>query len=434
MKWIKNALALLVFIILVCPAIQKLTHFIPERDLDGLFEPSPRPAFTLSALESGEYQERMTPHVERATGFHNTFVRIFNQFDFSLFSIPHAAGIIVGKNNILQADKHIEAWLGTDFIGKKYIDDKVERLKYLQDYLMEKKGILLLVIMAPGKGYYFPGSIPNRYLSLKRGITNNEYYSGELRKKGVNLIDFNRWFVSLKDTSHHLLYPTTGIHWSCYGAFLCADSLVRYLQVKLHREMRRFVVDSLVIEPGARKEDDDMDRVLNLLWKIPVPAMTYPVYHLESGRATRKPAALFISDSFYWTWLHTGIIQSSFRGDDMWYYDLDVFPAQNGKPASTVQIDLDSALNRQEVVIIMQTNAAAGNPGFGFIDRAYETYYPGRTPVKQIENTLRSDPATLDEMRKKAAEQHTRLDAFLQKNAIYLYNKELARQSKHRWL
>ena len=168
MTWIKSTVFILILAMLAIPTVQKVLKIIPTIGLEGYFVPSFRPEFTLVSFSTGAFQQQMTPHIERTTGFHNDFTRLFNQVDFTFFSIPHAARIIVGKNNYLQADSHIEAYLGTDFIGKKYIDDKVSRLKYLQDYFLEKKGVTLLVILAPGKGFYFPEHIPDRYLKLKK--------------------------------------------------------------------------------------------------------------------------------------------------------------------------------------------------------------------------------------------------------------------------
>ena len=432
MTWIKSALFLLVLTVLAFPAVQKVTGIISSKGLEGYFEPSPLPVFSLAFFKSGEYQTKMTPHVERTTGFHDDFTRIFNQIDFSIFSIPHAARIIIGNNNLLQADSHIDAYLGKDFVGKMYIDDKVARLKYLQDYFLKKKGIHLLVVFAPGKGYYFPESIPNRFKNGKTGITNNDYYTLKLKENGINLIDFNKWLISMKDTSRRNLYPKTGAHWSCYGAWLCADSLIRYLETTLNREIPHMVLDSLVIEPKARKEDDDMDRVLNLIWRIPVPAMTYPVFHHESRNSAAKPPVLFISDSFYWYWQYNGIIKNTFQREDLWYYDKEVYPEQYTKPTNTAQIDLDSAINKQQVVILMQTNAGYGNLGYGFVDRAYEYYYPGKTQIKKIEAIFRANPASMEQMKEKARVQGLPVDAIIRNDATYLYNTELQRISKYK--
>jgi hypothetical protein len=430
MMWIKNTLFLLIVLVLAFPTVQKVLNIVTSKGLEGYFEPSIKPEFSMAAFKTGEYQSKMTPHLERTIGFHDDFTRIFNQCDFTLFSIPHAARIIVGKNNYLQADSHIEAYLGKDFIGKYYIDDKVARVKYLQDYFWKEKGIHLLVVFAPGKGYYYPESIPGRYLEGDTGITNDAYFSQKLLENGVNLINFNQYLLQLRDTSRHNLYPKTGIHWSCYGAWLCADSLIRYLEDRLGRTLPHMVLDSLVLEPEARKEDDDMDRVLNLIWKIPVPEMTYPVFHHVYDSAAPKPAVLFVTDSFYWYWHYNDIIKNTFQREDMWYYDKEVYPDQNTKPTNTAQINVDSAISRQEVIILMQTNGGYGNLGYGFVDRLYEFYYPGKTPVKKIEANFRANPGWMEQMKVKAAEQNLPLDALVRNDAIYLYNSELRKISK----
>jgi hypothetical protein len=83
------------------------------------------------------------------------------------------------------------------------------------------------------------------------------------------------------------------------------------------------------------------------------------------------------------------------------------------------------------MVILMQTNAGYGNLGNGFVDRAYEYYYPGPTPVKRILKFFRSSEAMMDILRKKALEQNLPLDAVALNDAIYLYNNELKRISKY---
>ncbi|MEI7724735.1 MAG: hypothetical protein WCK09_06495 [Bacteroidota bacterium] len=431
MTWIKSTVFILILAMLAIPAVQKALNIIPAASLEGYFTPSLRPVFTFTGLANGEYQQQMTPHLDRTIGFHNELTRLSNQCDFSFFSVPHAARIIVGKNDILQDEFHIDAYLGKDFIGKKYIDDKVSRLKYLQDYLLTKKGVTLLVILAPGKGCYYPQQIPARLLKCKKGITNDAYYSCQLKKYGVNLIDFNQWFIRIKDTSYNVLYPKTGVHWSSYGAWLCADSLIRYLETRLNRSLPHIVLDSVVREPAARRVDNDMDRVLNLIWRIPVPVMTYPVFHHAYKDSLPKPAALFISDSFYWNWHDNGIIKNTFKQEEMWYYDKDVYPMQLIKPTNTAQIDLDQAISRQDVVILMQTNAGYGNLGNGFVDRAYEYYYPGPTPVKKIIKFFRSNAGMMEILSKKAQEQNLPLEAVVLTDAIYLYNNELKHISKH---
>jgi hypothetical protein len=288
------------------------------------------------------------------------------------------------------------------------------------------------VVFTPGKGYFYPESIPDRFRKGDASMTNNGYYSVKLREAGVNLVDFNTWMVQMKDTSSRNLFPPGGGHWSCYGAYLCADSLIRYLEFKLNRAIPRLVLDSLVQEPVARKEDDDMNRVLNLICENPGPPMSYPVFHHVYRDVAPKPAALFISDSYYWTWQKSGIIKNTFSREDMWFYDMEVYPGQYVKPLNTAQINLDSAISRQQVIILMQTNAGYGNLGFGFVDRAYEFYYPGKTRIKMLEDVLRSGAGSMEQLKAKAKARSVPLDAVIREDATYLYNTELKRISKFR--
>jgi len=431
MTWIKNVLLFMVLFVLAGSAVQKEFGFFSVRRLEGYFEPLIKPGFTRQDFKTCEYQSKLTTYLEQNIGFHDALTRLFNQCDFSLFSIPHAARIIIGKNNCLQADTHIAAYLGTDFVGKRYIDDKVARVKFLRDYFWQKKGIRFLIVFAPGKAFYYPESIPDRFLLSKRGPTNYGYYVSQLQKNGVDFVDFNHYLVSLKDTSRRNLYPKTGIHWSCYGACICADSLIRYLEVKLNRTLPHMVIDSLVEEKEARKEDDDMDRVMNLIRKTPVPVMTYPVFHHVYTGTAPKPSVLFISDSFYWYWFYNGIIKNTFQREDMWYYDKEVYPEQNTKPTNVAQINLDSAINRHEVVILMQTNGGYGNLGFGFVDRAYEYYYPGKTPNLRFVEALHKNPVAMEDLRKRAKENNISLEAIVRAEATNLYNCELLRLAKY---
>jgi hypothetical protein len=115
----------------------------------------------------------------------------------------------------------------------------------------------------------------------------------------------------------------------------------------------------------------------------------------------------------------------------MWYYDKEVYPMQRIKPMNTAQIDLDQAISRQDVVILMETNAGYGNLGFGFVDRAYEYYYPGKTRIRQLEKSFRSNPEMMALLRKKAKEQNLPLDAIVLTDAIFIYNSELKRISTY---
>ena len=430
MRWIKSVIFLLILAAIACPAVQKALNIVTSKRLDGYFEPSTRPEFSLASFKTGEFQAKMTPHLERTIGFHDDFTRLFNQCDFTFFTIPHAQRIVVGKNNYLIAETYILGYLGTDFVGKYYIEQKVKRARFLQDYLWKKKGILLVVVFAPGKGFFYPEYIPDRYLRNKKEVTNYGYFLRECNNQGVNNIDFNQWLITLKDTSRYLLYPKTGIHWSSYGAYLCADSLRKYLEVKMNRKLPHLVLDSIEVAAVARDEDYDIGRTLNLIWKIPHPLMAYPKFHFTYDSVMPKPKALFVGDSFYWYWHYNGIIGNTFSNTAFWYYNQDVYPEHFKTPTNTGNLNYPDSLLNQQVIILLQTNGAYGDLGYGWVDRAYDCLYPGPTREKEIEAKMRATPSWTETLARKAKDRGITTDAMSRLDAIYIANQEVKRIKK----
>ena len=80
----------------------------------------------------------------------------------------------------------------------------------------------------------------------------------------------------------------------------------------------------------------------------------------------------------------------------------------------------------------MQTNGGYGNLGFGFVDRAYEYYFPGKTRIKELEGVFRSNKPLIEQMKEKAKAQNFPLEALIRTDATYMYNNELQRLSKYK--
>ncbi|MBL0050784.1 MAG: hypothetical protein IPP29_04270 [Bacteroidetes bacterium] len=95
------------------------------------------------------------------------------------------------------------------------------------------------------------------------------------RKYGINLIDFNKWFVQMKDTSSSKLFPQQGIHWSYYGAYLAADSIIKYIEDKRKCDLPDYVT-SFETNQKANYGDEDLEHILNLIYKLPEYKMSYP--------------------------------------------------------------------------------------------------------------------------------------------------------------
>ena len=123
--------------------------------------------------------------------------------------------------------------------------------------------------------------------------------------------------------------PYTGIHWSDYGAYLAADSTLRYLRIKSAAGAGIPVmhIDKVELSARARDDDADLNKTMNLIWEPSHPSLAYPVLSYAPVKGSKKPRALFIGDSFFWPWYFQGIIQNEFDSAEFWYYDKTIFPA-----------------------------------------------------------------------------------------------------------
>jgi len=369
----------------IIPTIQKGFHPVYSRPLNGYLKPNPLPEFSIDSLFSGVYTFRLTKHYDQGIGFHNDLVRLYNQVDFTLFRIIHARKVVIGKENYLFEESYLTAFNGTDYKGDAIIDARVRQFSEAQQWLKNEKGILFLVLLLPDKGAYYPEKVPPRYARPAGNKTNYETYCSKLKEYGVNHIDFNAWFRSMKDTSRYPLYPKTGIHWSEYGAFLAFDSLVKYLNKIMNYELRIMkegqpapsnrlpspVMERITIS-DSRGRENDMERACNLLCRIPAPPLAHPQVKFE-GTPSRKPfPALFIGDSFYYIWAEEGYIGNVFSNRDFWYYDHSVCYGTYNTGRRAANEDMKQMLARMDAIIIMQTNAGYGELGYYFVDRLFE--------------------------------------------------------------
>lgn len=424
MKFLKNGIFVLIIFLLIIPALQGKFHIVKSAALNGYFVPQKKPIFRKSNWYSGTYQDSLSTYYKENTGFRSDYVRLYNQVDFSLFSIPHAGKIILGKNGYLFGDEYITSWLGTNFPGKRNCDEKVVLLKKLQEKLWDEKKILLVVIFTPDKGTFYPEYIPERFLSREKGLNNYEYYAARCSNAGINMIDFNRWFLLAKDTSRYPLYPKTGIHWTSYGALLAADSLLKYLHAKLNLPIPRMMIDGIETSTDARDVDDDIAQTMNLIWQIPHPVYAYPKYHFTFDTTLKKPAALFIGDSFYWNWYNPGVIHNMFSNEEFWYYNQDIYPESKTKLKSVAEINVEDVINRQNIIILMQVNGAYGNIGYGFIDLALSALDPANSALLKMELTIRNNPDWIKLIREKAEKAHIKMEDQLRMDALYMLDQE----------
>jgi len=427
---VKKILFVMVLILLCVFALQKKTGLIHSKGLEGFVPKDSVPRLTGESWMNGIFQSAYGTHVNNSLGFRSDLVRLYNQIDFSLFGVPHANKIVVGNGNYLIAQQYIEASLGYDFAGKAAIDRSVELMKALQDKLEQTAKVHFLVLFVPDKGTFYPEIIPQRYLKKKQELTNYAYYVERCKSAGVNFIDYNAWFLKMKDTSRFILYPKTGIHWSTYGSTLAIDSMMNYLRIRFGMNIPRLAVDSIVVSKKARYEDDDIGRTLNLVRPLSYPPMAYPAFHFIADTTKPKPRALFVGDSFYWQLYYPGFIANNFSNNEFWYYNKDVYPETFNAPKSTSRINYIHEILSQDLVVLIQTNAAYGNVGYGFVQQAWQGLNSSGDRVKEFETSIRNTPEWLESVRQKAVKNNVSLDEQIHRDAVYMVEQDIMNSKK----
>lgn len=377
MKILEKILVILIILVLALPAIQKEYPFAKLEKLGGDFVLAEKPTFTCASWYSGNFQSEYDIYLEDHIGFRDFLVRLTNQIDYGLYRIPHADGIIVGKNDQLFEYDYIRAFMGEDFIGEENIDRKIRKLKFIQEHLKEVKNIDLVLVFEPDKVSFFPESIPDLYLDHVSSNTNFDSFLKKAIEYDVKFIDFKAYFNSLKGTTQYPLYPQYGIHWSIYGMSYAADSLVSYIENIRDIDLPEYYIDSLQVDQKSRRPDYDIGKTLNLLFRLHEKnKLAYPIYRFEEKPNIEKPNVLAIADSYYWNIFNTRIPKNLFQKENFWYFYKQIYPDFYSAPKNVSDINLQEEIEKQDVIFLMITARFLFKFGWNFIEDTYGLYGP----------------------------------------------------------
>lgn len=375
---VKKALFAVMLALLCLPMIQHKIRFMDLKPLNGAYESAKAPVFSWQDWMEGKYQTEQQIFLNDSIGFREVFIRINNQMQFSFFNQAKANGVIIGKDNYLYEENYILAHLGRDFIGQDQIIAKTKKLQRICDTL-KMKGIALIVILAPGKASFYPEYIPDRFELNKHALTNYDVYQNEITKAGLRLLDFHKWFRDMKNSSPYPLFPKTGIHWSKYGELIAADSIINYINsIHQDRPLAKLLIGEVETSKIMRDTDDDIEKGMNLFFNIKDLPMGYPQYEFQqsaSNRKTKKVKVLTVADSYYWGIFNFGLSRDVFNDGQFWFYNEQIYPESYESPLNVNDIDIVSEIEKNDVILLLCTDANLYKFAFGFIDLLYEIYF-----------------------------------------------------------
>jgi acetyltransferase AlgX (SGNH hydrolase-like protein) len=380
---IKKCLYALLIGSLILPITQQCISFYDSPKLYGYFSAAKDIPFSWNSWFEGSYQQLKGTFVNDNAGFRPDLIRIKDQVDFSLYKKMNYGGIVLGKQGYLFFGEYIDAYTGADYTGDSVIRNLLYQLKALQDTFSRLNKSLVLV-HTPNKAFFYNERIPDE-LKLRKGPTNYESYVRIADSLGINQIDFNAWFLSMKDTCKELLMSGQGTHWTHYGSIIAGDSLLTYIG-----KIRKMPIDhpswlrvERVVNP--RGSDDDIERNLNLLFPIVRERFTYPILKYPSDNGRKKPKVILVGDSFVMNLLNNELPQHIFADWQYWFYFKLVTNEHTiaccGPESPLISnYDWKKEMNSTDCIVLMYNSINLGHGekelGSGFIERAYNYYYP----------------------------------------------------------
>lgn len=380
---IKSLLLVAFLAVLSLPMIQQALSFYASDPLSGNFDVVSDTAFSWEGWLAGTYQQRENAFYNDHMGFRPDLIRIKDQADLWLFHKLNYGGCVLGKNNCLFWDNYIDAYTGRDFAGDSFIRRQLFMLKALQD-TFARTGKTLLVIHCPNKAFYYHELIPED-IGKVVGKNNYSVYKTIGDSLGIHQIDINGWFMAMKDTCKELLMTRQGTHWSVYGSVIAGDSIVRYIERK--RNLRLPHAEWIRIEHvhGARYTDKDIVDNANLLFPNDNETFSYPVIQYGRDTTARKLKTIFIGDSFVMNFITNKLPQGTFPDWQYWFYFKYLSDATNSDishdrpvPGGSYWID---EIKKADCILLAYTSmnlrsSGENQLGSGFIEKAYEYYYP----------------------------------------------------------
>lgn len=373
----KNILFVFLLLVLLMPVLNMKLKLIESGGLDGTGTAG-NVYFSWKGWWDGSYQHNKDLYLNDNIGFRPDFVRINNQLDFSLFNKINAGGVVMDKDEYLYYSDYIEEYTGRSYEGENQPRQTLMKLKKVQDTL-EKLGKTVLLVYAPSKPYYYPEHL-STIVNLREGDeTNFKTYFRIGDSLGIHQVDFNRWYVSLKNKTPYPLFSKQGIHYTRYGSLFAVDSIIKYIEYRRGIKMPHPVYEKVDTTTQALKPDDDVGRVLNLMFPIQ-EQFYYPRVIYKPDSNVSKPQTIYIGDSFVWPMLYSGIMNTNTR-PEFWYYCKRVYSTnfEQGFISDNMEkYDWLKSVKEADCIIMVYTATQLVKMQEGFLNNAYEHFFPAK--------------------------------------------------------
>ena len=428
-----------IFAMLTAILLQGFTHVVKMKPLAGYIPDEQPVELTFKTYYDGTFQNYLTEHAKRNSGFREVCIRSYNQCLFSFFNKSTNDNIISGNHKEMFLKMYLDEVTGKTF--KNHYESKeafevkaqhdIEKTLVLIDSL-RNHGTAFLFVEAPSKTWIYPEYMPQTYQDSIMPFCVQDYYTQLFEQNGIPHIDFISYFKSLKDKAKYPLYTRYGTHWAESTMPFVADSVLKKIGSLIGQEMPRIICVDENLTTAYSKQDGEIESLMNLLLPIRKPALPKPIMTL-SDTTLRKPNILVIADS-YFIQLHESTFADAFDRCEYWKYNDEVITKKIEFLGKVKYYpDVYKVIDEVDLVMVITTSVYAYDYMFGFCETAQNafTYRDSESMEKQIQNVIyriKSTPEWLESVKQQAVEKGLTLDEMLRANAIYTIEMDKQQQ------
>ena len=437
----KHFLIQFICILVVFTAIllQDFTHVVKMKPLAG-FVPDEQPVnLTFKTYYDGTFQNYLTDHAKRNSGFREFCIRSYNQCLFSLFGKSTNDNIIQGEHKEMYLKMYLDEVTGKNF--KSHCESQeafeaqtqrdIEKTLVLIDSL-RNHGTAFLFVEAPSKTWVYPEYMPQDYRDSIMPFSVQDYYTKLFKENDIPHIDFLSYFKSLKGQTKYPLYTRYGTHWAESTIPFVADSVLCKIGSLIGQEMPHIICVDENPSTHYSKQDGEIENLMNLLLPIRKPALPQPIMAL-SDTTLRKPNILVVADS-YFIQLHESCFADAFDRCEYWKYNDEVITKKIEFLGKVKYYpDVYKVIDEVDLVMVINTSVYAYDYMFGFCETAQQAFLErdAESMEKQIQGIIQrimSTPEWLESVKQQAAERGVDLDEMLRLNAIYAIEMDKQKQ------
>lgn len=419
--------------------LQGFTHVIKMKPLAG-YVPDEQPIkLSFKTYYDGTFQNYLTDHAKRNSGFREVCIRSYNQSLFSLFGKSTNNTLVPGLNKEMYLQiylneikgKTLKDCYGSEEYFKTKAQKDIEKTLMLIDSLKHHNTAFLFV-EAPSKTWVYPEYMPQEYQDSIMPFCVQDYYTQLFKENGIPHIDFLSYFKSMKGQTEYPLYTRYGTHWAESTIPFVADSVLSKIGSLIGQEMPHIVCVNENPSTHYSKQDGEIENLMNLLLPIRKPALPQPIMAL-SDTTLRKPNILVIADS-YFIQLHESCFADAFDRCEYWKYNDEVITKKIEFLGKVKYYpDVYKVIDEVDLVMIINTSVYAYDYMFGFCETAQQAFLErdAESLEKQIHGVIQritSTPEWLESVKQQAVERGVDLDEMLRLNAIYAIEMDKQKQ------